>query len=156
MRNKNARVPDPNSFVSNPGDRFHIEYSAEVQKDGTINLVECGKTDIQEYIQSFKDKTDMAYILKMLALGDTSVLSAKIPFYGDFTECPSTMIEWQQRLLDGKRAFESLPLDVRNTYDHDLNKFLADLGSDHWREVMKDFLPQQDKPVESSEVIADA
>lgn len=144
MRNKNARVPDPNKFVSCPGDKFHIEYRPVVNDDGTIKLVESGKMNIQEYIQSFKDSCDMNYIIKQLQLGNISVLNQKKVFYGDFTDAPSTMAEFQQRIIDGQNAFYSLPLEVRNKYDHDVMKFLADIGSDKWMNAMKDFIPVKD------------
>lgn len=145
MRNKNARVPDPNKFVSPHGDDFHIEYTAEIQKDGTIKLVECGKMNIKEYINSFKESTDMEYILKCMALGDDSVLTHKQPIFGDFTEAPTSLMEFQQRMIDGQRAFMSLPVDVRNEYDHDLMKFMADVGSEKWMNAMKDMLPKENK-----------
>lgn len=155
MRIKGARVCDPASCVSNSGDEFHIEYRSVVQKDGTIVLEECGKTNIQEFIQSFLESTDMSYILKMIQLGDLSVLNARRGFYGDFSETPTSLAEFQQRIIDGNRAFMDLPVDVRNKYDHDVMKFLADVGSEKWLDVMKDLLPSSEVPVES-EVSSDA
>lgn len=155
MRNKKARVPDPNEFFSNPGERYHIEYTSKVLPDGTIELVESGKMDIQEYIESFKESTDMHYILSELQKGNVSVLDQRTPSYGDFTEAPGSMAEFQQRLIDGERAFMQLPLDVRNAYDNDLWQWMNDTGSEKWMKVMSDFLPH---PVEDvkSEVVEDA
>lgn len=154
MRNKNARVPDPNKIFSCAGNRFHIEYRPVVNDDGTITLIESGKMDIQEYIQSFKDSCDMNYIIKQLQLGNIDVLNQKKALFGDFTDAPKTMAEFQQRLIDGQKAFYNLPVDVRNKYDHDLMKFLADIGSDNWINNMRDFLPKVEE--KENEVVTNA
>lgn len=155
MRNKFARVPDPNKFVSNPGTEFEIRYKSIVNDDGTITLEEEGKINIKEYINSFAESTDMAYIMKRLQLGDISVLEQSKGVFGDFTEMPTTMMEAQQRILDGQAAFMQLPIDVRNAYDHNVWLWMNDAGSEKWMNVMKDLLPQKENVVES-EVTADA
>ena len=155
MRNKNAKVSDPNSFVSCSGEEFHIEYSPKVNVDGTISLVESGKTDINEYINSFRDSTDMSYILSRLAAGDTSVLNPKTPFYGDFTEVPKTYAEALQMVIDGEKHFMQLPLDVRNQFDNDYRQWFAQAGSEDWMTKMnpvliKDDVPEKTDPVPES------
>ena len=59
MRNKNAKVSDPNKFETCPGDKYHIVYEPLVNPDGTISLVESGKEDIQAIIDSYREQTDM-------------------------------------------------------------------------------------------------
>ena len=51
--NPYAILPDPNSFVTSPGDEYHIVYSSVLNEDGTIDLVLSAKDSIQEYINSF-------------------------------------------------------------------------------------------------------
>lgn len=136
MRNKNAKVIDPNSIYSCPGEEFHIEYSPKVMPDGTIQLVESGKTDINEYINSFAEQCDMQLILKKLALGDTSVLSSKTPFYGDFTEAPKSYAEALQLIIDAEKEFYKLPLDKRNEFDNDYHQWFAQAGSEEWFKKM--------------------
>lgn len=145
MRNKNAKISDPNSFVSCPGTKFHTIYKPVVQKDGTILLKESDQIDIEAYINSFKESTDMAYILQQIKLGNFDILNQRTANYGDFTDVPQSMAEFQQRLIDGKNAFYSLSPEVRNAYDNDLWKFMNDAGSKKWLDVMKDYLPQPEK-----------
>ena len=128
MRNDLARVSDPREFVSNSGDRYHIVYAPHVLSDGTIELVESGRDDIQEYIDSFRDQTDMAFILERLQVGDTSVLSNRVPFYGDVTEFPKTYAETLQIMIDAKASFEKLSPDQRNKFDNDFNQYFAITG----------------------------
>lgn len=136
MRNKNACVSDPNDFRTNPGDRYHVTYSPIVNNDGTITLVESGKDDIQEMINSFRDSTDMSFILSRMAIGDTSVLTDKTPMYGDFTQFPKTYAGALQLVIDAENQFNSLPLDVRNKFDNDFRRWFATAGTEEWTKSM--------------------
>ena len=157
MRNKKSCVTDPNSFVSNPGDRYRIEFSPLVQPDGSIELVESGKIDIQEYIDSFREQTDMSYVIQQLSIGNTSVLSQKEPMYGDFTNMPKTYAEALQLVIDREAEFMKLPKEVRNEFDNDFRKWFAQSGSEEWFEKMKSVFPSEEKsitePSEGSEEV---
>lgn len=137
MRNKNAKVSDPNSFITNAGSPIRDIYSSKVMKDGTIQLLKSGEENIQEFIDSFRESTDMSYILHNLSLGNTSVLTNKQMIFGDFTEAPSNLAEAQQILIDGENAFNQLPLDVRQKFDNNFRKWLFTTGSDEWTNIMK-------------------
>lgn len=136
MRNKNAKVSDPNSFVTNPGERFKLEYSPIVKDDGTIELKISGKIDLQQMIESFKESTDMAYILKQLELGNTDVLQQRQGIYADFTEFPKTYAEVLQLRIDAESNFYKLPLDVRQKFNNDFNVYFATAGQESWFEKM--------------------
>lgn len=142
MRNDKARVSDPLDFISNSGDRYHIVYSPHVLPDGTIELVESGRDDIQEYIDSFRDQTDMAFILERLQVGDTSVLSNKVPFYGDVTQFPKTYAETLQLMIDARASFENLSPEQRNRFDNDFNQYFATAGSEDWLKKLGIELPE--------------
>lgn len=148
MRNKNACVSDPNSFCTDPGSRYRTLFSPIVRPDGTIQLVESGKEDIQEYIQSQKDKTDMSFILSRMAAGDTSVLTDKTPMYGDFTSMPKNYAEALQLVIDREADFMKLPLEVRNKFNNDFRQWFAQSGSEEWFDKMASVLPKEkEKPV---------
>lgn len=144
MRNPNARVSDPNSFVTSSGDRYHIEYSPIVRDDGTILLKESGKVDIQEMIDSYREQTDMSFILKRMALGDTSVLTQKEAMFGDFTSMPKSYAEALQLVIDSEAKFMKLPLDVRNAFDNDFRKWFATSGNADWYEKMSPVIPKDE------------
>lgn len=147
MRNINAKVSDPKVFVTCAGDRYHTIYSPKVLENGTIELVETGKDDIQEYIDSQREQTDIHYIMQRLQLGDTSVLTNREPMYGDFTKFPKTQAEILQLMIDAKHEFEHLPLDVRNKFDGDFNKWFVSLGNapDVIKEdIVEDPIPKED------------
>lgn len=152
MRNKNACVSDPNIFFTDSGDRYHILYSPIVEPDGTVLLVESGKEDIQEMINSYRDQTDMTFILQRMAAGDTSVLNQKEPMYGDFTNMPRTYAEALQLVIDREAQFMKLPLDVRKQFDNDFRKWFAQSGSEDWYNKMSSVIPKQEKTIEDPSV----
>lgn len=136
MRHPDASVRDPNSFVSSSGESFHVRYSPRVLENGEIKLVESGKDDIKAMINSFRDSTDMSFILNRLAVGDTSVLSQRPAMYGDFTQMPTTYAEALQLVIDARREFNALPLDVKNSFNNDYRQYLATAGTPEWAEKL--------------------
>lgn len=142
MRNKFAKVPDPNSFVSNPGSRERIIYSAKINENHVIEVVPSGKEDWQDYIESFRDKTDMAYILKQLSLGDTSVLNPNEPSYSDFTQIPKSLAEAMQLQIDAEKQFYQLSIDTRKKFNNNFREWLFTAGTEDWLDKM-DMIPKE-------------
>ena len=131
-----------NSFVSNPGSAEHILYSAKVMPDGSIQLKECGKENLHDIIQSYKDTTDIAYILAKLQSGDMSVINQKPVMYGDFTQYPKTLADALQLQIDSKNLFDRLPAEIKKKFDNDENKFFASSGSQEWFEKISPALSE--------------
>lgn len=146
MRNKYAKVSDPNSFVTNPGSQDKILYSPIVNPDGTVTLEESGKENIKEKINAQLPVTDMAWIVKQIALGNTSVLAQKTPIYGDFTQMPRSYAEVLQLYIDGQRAFDTLSADIRAKFDNDFMQWFAQAGTESWNEKMNLLKPDPEDP----------
>lgn len=144
-----------NDRFSNAGDKVHVLYKPVVNDDGSIDLVEAGKEDINAYIQSFAESCDLECILAKYAAGDTSVLSVKKPMFGDFTKMPSTYAEVLQLQIDSANLFNSLPVDIKKQFDNDPNKFLAAAGTNEWIEKISPILPEYKKESEKEVVSED-
>lgn len=130
-----------NLFVSNPGDKEHILYAPKVDKEGNIELVEAGREDIREKINSYAESTDISIILSRVAQGDLSGLQVNPGMYGDFTEMPKTYADFLQLEIDSNNLFMKLPLDVRAQFDYDPQKFFAQAGTEDWQKKLGDVLP---------------
>lgn len=124
-------------FATCPGSRVKKVYSPHVLADGTIELIETGKEDLQDYINSFADYTDLHQIIQRYQQGDIQALNARQPLYGDFTKLPGTLAEYMQLDMDCRTLFESLPAAVRQKFDNDVSKFLASSGSEEWFEKVE-------------------
>lgn len=152
MRNPNACVSDPNSFVSCPGEQHHILYSAKVNADGTIDLVESGKVDIKAEINSQREFTDIEYITRQIMNGDNSSLREG-GFYGDMTQMPKTFAEVLQLNIDAQASWDALTADQKRSFDNDYNKYFATAGTEEWASklgyVKKEEVKEGEKVVES-------
>lgn len=147
MRNPYSKVSDPNKFFSSAGEEVHVLYSPRINVDGSIRLEKSGEVNIRDEINSHRDETDIAIIMRRLKQGDTSVLQRNNPMYGDFTNLPKSMAEVLQVHIDAEKAFLSLPVDIRSQFGNDVNRWIASAGSDEWMEIMK-----FDKPISESDI----
>lgn len=118
------------------GDRYDILYQMKINKEtGHKTLVPSGKTDRYALVQSHFEETKIENILKRATL-DPTVFNQRIGQYGDFTEMPKTLAEFQQMALDMEHAFNELPVDVRKKFDNSVDKFIHDAGSKEWFEKL--------------------
>lgn len=121
---------------SDSGSPVKTVYSPVVKSDGSIDLQPSGKENTDDFIQSFAESTDMAFILAQLANGDTSVLNRGSPLFGDFTSMPKTFAELLQLHIDSDNAYDRLPVELKQKFDNDKNKFFASAGSKEWFEKL--------------------
>lgn len=112
---------------ANPGDSEHVLYTSKIEKDGTISLVESGREDIYDQIQSHKDSCDIHVLLARYKNGEADVLSQRQGSYGDFTEMPKTYADILNAMIAGETYFNSLPVETRAKFDHSLEKFMASM-----------------------------
>lgn len=99
-------------------------YGKEVQENGTIKVVETGKTNIYEKIQAGKDDCLVYNIIERFKNGDIDALNQRQGQYADITKEPKTLVEYQQSYIDAENYFNSLPLEVRRQFDHNVTDFL--------------------------------
>lgn len=142
MRNKNAKVSDPSSFVTDPGSDIHVLYEGKLLENGQIRLIENGKESISKKINAEKMYTDINYIRSRLQMGDTSVVRpASQIMYADLTKAPKTLADNLQIFINARSNFDHLDLDTRNKFDNNYLKWLQDAGTKEWVETMEKYLP---------------
>lgn len=122
--------------VSNSGERLAPTYSPKIREDGVIDLVETGKVDLYEQIQSWRESCDIKAILQKYVNGDASALSKGTPFFGDFSDAPVSLADYYQRLIDAEAAFNRLPVETRAKFNHSSSEFFTSMGSEKFNEIM--------------------
>lgn len=143
MRNNEIAIKR-GRVLADPGDPMHKVFSPEMQEDGTIKLVQTGVENTDEIIQSYYESTTLEAILTRFAAGDTSALNRYEPIYADVTKQPKTLAEALQTVINSRNAFDALPVEVKQRFDNDYNKWLATAGTEKWFEIMKPVLGQND------------
>lgn len=110
---------------ANAGTREHILYTTQFDDQGNHTLVESGKENLYDYIQSHKESVDIHVIMERFARGDVQALQRRQAMFGDFTEFPTTYAGMLNAVQLGEQHFMSLPLEVRQRFDNNFAKWLA-------------------------------
>lgn len=131
--------------VSEPGSGIKDEKMLKMV-DGVYELVKIGTSNLYEQIQSHRDSVDIYKILERYAAGDLGVLEQAHGQYIDITEAPKTLAEAYTYIANSKKYFENLPLKVREEYDFDASKFVADIGSEHFNNLFEVLYSKNDPP----------
>jgi len=112
-------------FPSNGGQRERILYQPKFDENGVMDLVESGKEDLYDFIQSHAEAVDIHVILARFQNGDVDALSRVQGAYGDFTNMPTTYADLLNRVNEGQSFFNSLPVDIRAKFNHNFAEFMA-------------------------------
>lgn len=88
-------------------------------------VVEVGKNNIVEEINSYADSVDMNVIKKQLICGNETIgqafksgmFAASTEKFGDATISPRTFTEYQRLMRDAYSKYNSLPEEVRSKFD---------------------------------------
>lgn len=137
FRNK---YEDHKPVYADPGSPIKIEYQLRII-DNSEEIVETGKSNLYEYIQSHADSVDITKILERCALiQDYSMLNRMPSAFMDVTEMPSNLAEAYAQVQDAKNFFDRMPIDIKEKYQNNFVEFISDIGSDRFNKNVSDFL----------------
>ncbi|QCS36174.1 minor capsid protein [Capybara microvirus Cap1_SP_147] len=128
-------------YFSNPGKRVKKEYKMTILKDGKKELIECGETDIQNFINSFHDDTELHHVIeKYQMLQDPTLLNVHPGWYGDVSDFPNTLADMYRLTQNATDFFNSLPVDIRKEFNFSDTQFYASVGTDAYNDIMNKYL----------------
>lgn len=123
-----------------PGSPIKIEYQLRII-DNHEEIVETGKSNLYEYIQSHADSVDISKILERCALIDDYSLLNRMPAqFMDVTEMPKTLAEAFAQVQDAKNFFDRMPMEIKEKYNQNYLEFISDIGTDRFTKNVSDFL----------------
>lgn len=135
----------PERFHSNPGSPVKILYGPEFDDKGRMNLVEKGRENLYDFIQSFKESVDIHVLLKRFSNGETDVLSQIQGFYGDFSEFPRTYADLLNTVNEGEAFFNGLPVEVRSKFGHSFPVFMSALSDGSLSDILSEYFGSNDQ-----------
>lgn len=151
-------IERPRKFI-NSGSRIKDEYLLK-DIDGKMELVKVSESNLYEYIQSHKDSVDINKMLERYRQGDITALDRVKAQYLDLDGAPENLAEMYSFVRNTSAFFETLPLSVREEYEHNVSKFVADIGSEHFINLFKekdlkptDEIPFQPEPIVDKEIV---
>lgn len=123
-----SRTNRPRAVGSPFGSHEVIIYEERIL-DGLKQLVEVGKKDINEFIQAGARECDVYAILERFNRGDQDALFRKKPVCMDVVGLPTSLAAAQQQLIDVSNQFNALPLEVRQHFDNNVHRYVAEIAS---------------------------
>lgn len=126
-----SAICDGNTFLSCPGSAVKVLYTPALV-DGELVLNETGKFDIAEFINSYADSTDMAFILSRLAAGDSSVLNVQRGFFGDASILPDDHRAALDTVISAQVYFDNLPQETRDKFNDSFVEWIQSAGTSDW------------------------
>lgn len=124
------KLKDNQRFKSVSGVPTLEIYEYRVSKDGYKELVKTDrKEDVHARIQADADSCDINKLMARFALGDSSAIDQRSGFYADVTKMPSTYAEMFDRVEVAKQYFDSLPVEVKQSFDNSYEVFFSQYGS---------------------------
>ncbi len=114
------------------------EYEYKVTDEGR-ELVKTGETDVYALIQSRLDETKIENIIKRAtydptALGSQDWQTSEV--MTDISDAPTNYHEWYGRIKDAEAEFDKLPIEVKNKWDNDVEKYIMAYGTKEWADKM--------------------
>lgn len=140
----------PSEFVSNPGERFRPVFTTEILKDGSYELVQTGVEDLQELYNSQRESCEVSVLVQKFLEGDESALSRGNPVFLDLLGAPASLMEAYQIQNRAQQAFDLLDPRIRERFDNNFAKFLANAGTPEWFDTLK--LPVESGVIEKESV----
>lgn len=141
--------------TSPTGDGHEPEYEYKVTETGR-ELVKTGETDVYALIQSRLDETKIENIIKRAtydptALGNQNWQTSET--MTDISDVPTNYHEWYGRIKDAEAEFDKLPVEVKNKWDNDAEKYIMAYGTAEWADKMGLLKKKEpdEKPAEKKE-----
>lgn len=121
--------------ITPSGKEIENTYGYKINKAGQKVLAITGTTNVYEKIQENLEETKIENILARAAAGDNTVFRPE-GIYGDMTTAPSNLIEAREMMQELENTWNSLPNEIKNKYDNDVEVFIGASGSKTWLEDM--------------------
>ena len=116
-------------------------YMDSVDDSGISCVVKSGESNFDEYIQSFKNDTDIYAILDRLTLSGSEPPAVLDSQFANVLSAPTNIHDAKKMIDVAKDLYNSLPEDMRNSYNNNFNEFLADFGSEKQKSLfVKNFV----------------
>lgn len=138
MKFKTGFTVRENRLKCPTGHKTEMRHSPTILKDGRRILKRDREVDIYNLIQSHREECEIENIIRRAVEGDYNALNAINGTYADITNCPSSIAEAQQYIINAKEEFEKLPKDIKAKFEFNPEMYVAEMGgnTEGWLEKM--------------------
>lgn len=118
-------------IVTCPGNVIEPHFILDDEGDAVVDEVR----DNAEFINSWRESTDLSILLQRYEAGDESALNARPIFYGDVSDVPNNLAEWIDVKDSAELCFEALPDNIKDLFT-DSSEFYQSIESSDWFEKL--------------------
>lgn len=131
-----TKYDEQEPVISNAGERYKIEYGAQLDKYGNRVIVPKGKIDMKMFINSHAKETDLNLLLAKYQNGDTTALMQRAAMFMDITGIPNNINEVLNLKTQAEKVFNILPAKVKEAFGNNVNNWLSNMNTKEWIEIM--------------------
>lgn len=117
-------------FHAPTGEPTEWRHTPHMKEDGRRELIKDREVAIYDLIQSHREECEIENIIRRAVEGDYNALNAVNGTYADITNCPSSIAEAQQYIINAKNDFEKLPKDVKAKFEYNPEIYIAEMSND--------------------------
>lgn len=110
------------------GEEYEMRHTAHIDKNGRRFLERDKKVETYALIQSHREECEIENIIRRSIEGDYNALNAVNGVYADITNCPSSIAEAQQYIINAKNEFDKLPKDIKAKFEYNPEIYIAEMG----------------------------
>lgn len=123
-------------FFCPEGEMIEMRHRPSITKEGRRILIKDRAINVHEMIQSHKEECEIENIIRRAIEGDYNALNSINGTFADITNCPSSIAEAQQYIINAKEEFNKLPKDVKAKFEYNAEMYIAEMANDteNWLE----------------------
>lgn len=123
-------------IITSAGERYKIEYGAQLDRFGNRVIVPKGKIDMKMFINAHAKETDLNLLLAKYQNGDTTALMQRAAMFMDITGIPNNINEVLNLKTQAEKVFNILPAKVKEAFGNNVNNWLSNMNTKEWIEIM--------------------
>lgn len=112
------------------GAKTEMRHRGSIDLNGRRTLIKDKEVAIYDLIQSHREECEIENIIRRAVEGDYNALNAVNGVFEDITNCPSSIAEAQQYIIDAKNEFDKLPKEVKAKFEFNPEIYIAELNND--------------------------
>ena len=112
------------------GAKTEMRHRASIDLNGRRELIRDKEVAIYDLIQSHREECEIENIIRRAVEGDYNALNAVNGVFEDITNCPTSIAQAQQYIIDAKNEFDKLPKEVKAKFEFNPEIYIAELNND--------------------------
>lgn len=125
-----TQYDEPTKFYAPTGTKTELRHEPVMRKNGRRVLERTRLVALYDLIQANREQCEIDNIIRRAVEGDYNALNAVNGIYTDITNCPSSIAEAQQFIIEAKKEFDKLPKEIKSKFEFNPEIYIAEMSAD--------------------------